>query len=438
MTAILTRRPAMIVRPDLLDADSPAGLEVFQLTTETLPSCHIYMEAQIFTPDSRHFILHRSAHPHGSDKLDPEHRYLLCDVQSGELTPITDETGVTGPSVAPDGKHFFYFVDETIPNGGRLMLKRRRIDGTRPETICVVDKPLPGTRFRPSLIYPLSTVSSDGQRVAISAFLGDGKTAGAPFGLMVFDLPTGSVRLVIHGPSWCNMHPQYSRSLDPRKSHDILIQENHANVCDESGRFTVLCGGLGADIHVLRDDGGHFRDMPWGRDGNEQCQGHQCWRGRSDWAITSTMTTRPHESQLIEGREVRHQDHDGRKTPGADAARNDLSREFRVPPPPGTPGSEGKHDGPDFYHFATDIAGERLITDAGPFNAAGGRLFLAGLGEPGVDPLRNTTFLLRPRSSWMKGTHLHPFLSPDGKTGYFNSDESGTLQAYMIRNLPEV
>ena len=33
---------------------------------------------------------------------------------------------------------------------------------------------------------------------------------------------------------------------------------------------------------------------------------------------------------------------------------------------------------------------------------------------------------------------LRSFLSPDGMTAFFNSDESGTLQAYMIRNLPDV
>jgi hypothetical protein len=33
---------------------------------------------------------------------------------------------------------------------------------------------------------------------------------------------------------------------------------------------------------------------------------------------------------------------------------------------------------------------------------------------------------------------MHPFLSPDGKSAFFNSDESGTLQAYMIRGLPKV
>jgi hypothetical protein len=426
MTAIHARSTGMIPRPDLLDAHSPPGVEVFQITHESLPSTHVYMEAQIFTPDSKRFLLHRSATPHGSNKLDPEHRYLLCDVASGELRPVTDETGVTAPSVTPDGEYFFYFVDQTVPNGGRLTLKRRRMDGSDPRTICVIDSALPGTRFRPSRPYPLSTISPDGKRIALSAFLGDGKTAGAPWGLMVFDIAAGTVNLVIHGPSWCNMHPQYSRSLDPARAHDILIQENHANACDAVGDCATLCAGLGADIHVLRDDGGHFRDMPWGRDGNEQCQGHQCWRGRSDWAITSTITAQPCESQLIEGREVSHVDHDGRKTPGA--MRNDLSREFR----------DASGAGPQFYHFATDIAGQRLITDSGPMNAHGTKLFMGGLDEAGVAPLRNMTYLLGPRATWVKGMHIHPFLSPDGQTGFFNSDESGLLQAYMIRGLPRV
>ncbi len=32
-----------------------------------------------------------------------------------------------------------------------------------------------------------------------------------------------------------------------------------------------------------------------------------------------------------------------------------------------------------------------------------------------------------------QGADIHPFLSPDGQSGFFNSDESGILQAYMVR-----
>lgn len=406
----------MIPRPDLLDAKSPAWLEVFQLTDDpALPSSHLYMEAQIFTPDSQRFLLHRSSHAHGSDKDDPRHVYQVCEVATGELFTLTHETGATAPSVTPDGKAVYYFVNETEPGGGRLTLKRVNLDGTERETVLVVDAPLPGTNYRPSCIYPLSTISSDGRRMALSCFLGDGRTEGAPWGLMVFDLVSASVQLLIAGVSWCNMHPQYCRSLDPEASHDILIQENHGNACDVSGKITTLVSGLGADIHVIRDDGMNFRDMPWGRDGNEFCQGHQCWIGRSRRAITSTSTRQPAEAQLIEGVAVPHVDHNGLNTPGA--VRGDLSRSFTRP---------------DFYHFATDIAGKRLITDAGLMNA-GGAIYLADLPEETGGALENITWLLNPRNSWTKGAHIHPFLSPDGKTGFFNSDESGTLQAYMVR-----
>ena len=102
-------------RPDLLDEHAPQGVEVVELTTESVPSCHVYMEAQIFTPDSKRFILHRSAHPHGSDKHDPEHRYLVCDIDDGcTLRPITEESGATAPSVSPDGKYLYFTWREDL------------------------------------------------------------------------------------------------------------------------------------------------------------------------------------------------------------------------------------------------------------------------------------------------------------------------------------
>ena len=408
-----------VPRPDLLGKDSPKGLEVFQLTSDpSVPSCHLYMEAQIFTPDSKRFVLHRSADAHGSDKNDPKHQYLLCDIENNcALHPLTDEPGVTAPSVTPDDKLVYYFVDETEVGGGRLMLKRVALDGRDRQIVMVVDSALPGTRFRPSRIYPLSTISSDGQHLAVSCFLGDGKTENPPWGLLGFDLHKATVSVILQGPTWCNVHPQYCRSKDPEERRDILVQENHGVIEDASGNVQKGATGAGLDIHVVRDDGSNFRNLPWGRDGNEFCQGHQCGRGRSTWAITSTGKRRPEERQLIEARTVPHAGHVGIQSPGG--TRNDLSREF---------------SNPQFHHFATDIAGRRLITDAEPFNQ-GGRIYLAEFGEPGKDPLRHWTCLLNPKSSCTTNAHIHPFLSPDGTMGFFNSDESGILQAYMIRGL---
>jgi hypothetical protein len=416
-TTRLTTQPR--VRPDLLDKESAPGIEVVQLTAEAeVRSSHLYMEAQIFTRDSKRFVLHRSATAHGASPNDPQHQYLLCDLENRcALSPLTTETGVTGASLSPDGKYMYYFVNETKLNGGRLTLKRVNLDGTDRQTIVVIDSPLPGTVFRPSRVYPLSTISSDGKRLAISAFLGENYEEGSPFGLMVFDLVKGTVSVPIYGPTWYNMHPQYCRSQDSEASHDILIQENHGNELGPDGSIKKLTGGTGADIHVIRDDGTNFRNMPWGRDGNEFCQGHQCWRGRTNWAITSTSTRKPAEAQLIEGLAAPPLDHLGIKTPGG--VRNDLSREYPTP---------------RFSHFATDIQGRRLISDARTAHP-GGAIYLAELGKPGTDPLRNFRYLLNPQSSWKKEAHVHPFLSPDGTMGFFNSDESGILQAYMIRGL---
>ncbi len=43
--------------------------------------------------------------------------------------------------------------------------------------------------------------------------------------------------------------------------------------------------------------------------------------------------------------------------------------------------------------------------------------------------------IAHPRSSWGRDAHIHPFLSPDGKVAFFNSDESGIVQAYVVRGL---
>ncbi|MCE2448334.1 MAG: PD40 domain-containing protein [Candidatus Latescibacteria bacterium] len=407
----------MKVRPDLVPETERDNLEVIQLTDEPIPSSHIYMEAQIFTPDSQRLILHRSAHPHGSDPKDPEHQFLICNLEDNcSLTPITTELGTTGPSISPDGAHLYYFVNETeFGGGGRLMLKRVGLDGSEREIIYVLDHAIPETDFRLSRPYPLSTISSDGGRIAISGFLGDGNSAGARWGLLVFEIEEPSVRLVLHGPTWCNLHPQYTRQMDPVASHDIMIQENHGNIIAADGRVEKLVSGLGADIHLIRDDGTDLRDFPWGRDGNEFCQGHQCWQGKSDIAITSTSTREPDERQLISGRAAAHVGDEGINTPGG--WRNDLSRSF---------------DGPDFWHFATDRDGIRLITDAGPKDG-GGAVWLFDLPEEEDGALANARKVANPGSSWQKDTHIHPFLSPDGRSGFFNSDESGLLQAYMVR-----
>ena len=79
----------MKVRPDLVPETERDNLEIIQLTDEPIPSSHVYMEAQIFTPDSQRLILHRSAHSHGSRSQGP--RAPVSDLQPRrQLQPDAD------------------------------------------------------------------------------------------------------------------------------------------------------------------------------------------------------------------------------------------------------------------------------------------------------------------------------------------------------------
>ena len=326
--------------------------------------------------------------------------------------------GATAASVSPDGKYVYYFVDETQVGGGRLTLKRVGLDGTERQTILVVDAPLPGTKFRPSHIYPLSTISSDGKRLAISAFLGDGKTAGAPFGLMVFDLEKAAVSLVIHGPTWCNMHPQYCRSPDP----EAVPRHPHPG---EPRQHVRRHGGHQA---AGRRRGGRHPRHPRRR---HQLPQHALGPRRQRVLPGAPVLARP---QRLGHHQHRH----------AQAARGPADRR---PAPPHTPATWASRPPAACATTSAAASPSRTSTTSPPTSPAsgsisdaapldkGGRIYLAELGEPGKDAAKNFQYLLSPRSSGKKEAHIHPFLSPDGKLGFFNSDESGILQAYMIRGL---
>jgi len=416
----------MLIRRDLLDGRCPEGMEIVQLSHEGgAPFSHIYMEAQIFTPDSKRLVLHNYTDSHGENYRDPRHQYFLCDLEdAGKLTPLTEEANVTAPVISPDGQFFYYFVNETDKPEGRLTLKRRRLTGGKAETVAVVDGPVPGTQLRIFReIYTISTIRADGKMLAIAVFLGDGSRKNPDWGLLVFNLETGGVQLILHGPSWCNLHAQYCRTGDAEGMRDILIQENHGCLIDPNGQFEILVSGRGADIHVIRDDGTDFRTMAWGRDGVEFCQGHQCWRGQSRKAITSTVTViheTYHEHWLVEGEPNDFTDHLGKETPKG--IRNVLSRDFAKP---------------HFMHFATERTGNTLISDY--WDDGMQYVYLMKLGAAAM-PAQKLTYLLNTQTpvSGVLGIHTHPFLSPDGTMGFFNSCESGATQAYMIRNLPSL
>jgi len=411
-------------RPDFIQERSPDGLRVVQITTSAdHASSYIYPEAPIFSPDSRRFVYQRFRNPAEIDGRRWKRDYMLCDLDDGcALFQLTDEPGVVAPAMTPDGRSMVYLVDETQPGSSRLLLKQISLDSLKQKTLMVVDQPPPGQRVVPSRIYVLSTISADGKRLATQGFLGDGETDGTPWGLLVFDLERMELTVPLEGADFCNMHPQYCWADEPALQRDLLIQHNHGSVTSRDGQVTTLVARPGADVHVIRDDGSQWRDMPWGRDSLEMCQGHQCWRGHRRTAVSSMVSTVSRDCDLIEGLPtvcLREDAHHGRETPGV--IRWEMSR---------------KVSSPRFDHFAFDPSGTRLVADAFGMEDDGGRigpLWIASL-RPKEGAAARVRYLLDPRSSRLPGQqfHPHPFLSPDGKRVFFNSDDlTGVPQIWM-------
>ena len=139
---------ALKPRPDLLPKGADSALAIHQITNDNTPSGHVYMEAQIFTPDSQRFVYRRAAFSHDGDRYNPEHRMMLCDLENGgECYSLTNELGVAGPSISPDGKVMYYFVGEKTGDYETVHLKRVNLDGSGRETVHVLDTFIPGTEL---------------------------------------------------------------------------------------------------------------------------------------------------------------------------------------------------------------------------------------------------------------------------------------------------
>ena len=331
----------------------------------------------------------------------------------------------------------YYIVDKTLAPEKVLKLKRVSLQSFQRETLLVLTGPIPGTNDKPTRIYSISSMSSDGKRLCTSAFLGDGKTENAPFGLLVFDLEDPSVKIVFAERGFCNMHPQYCRSLDPVLSHDILIQHNHGCLYDLTGSIWEvvpskdhpgkkyrLTGKGGADLHVIRDDGTNWRDVPIARDGVFTHTGHEQWRGRMGTVISSVMNLATKKHHLYESWPIQTEEttsHQGSTIPGA--RNNELTR---------------KVDGTDFNHFSMDLSGRHVVARQERQHKNDNLTICIGTFSPGENAFLKVQYLLdtkyvkhgagRDRGQADKP---RPFFSPDGKMVLFHSDCDGQSQIFM-------
>ena len=409
-------------RPDIADEQSPKGLRVVQISTDPeLASHHLYPEAHMFTPDSKRFVFHRM-----SAKGRVGGQFWLCDIADNfALRQLTDEKGAHGRvAVSPDGKWMYYLVDRTRAPERLLKLKRLSLETFERHTLLVLDGPIPGTDIRPKSLHGASAVSSDGKRLCTFAFLGDGKTENPPFGILVFDLEKPSVKLIFQGTHFNNMHLQYCRSLDPALSHDILIQHNHGSVIGPRGQTLKLVGGAGADLHVIRDDGTHWRDVPIGRDGVLAHTGHEQWRGRMGTVISSMHNGQTRRHHLFESWPIPTDDATSHKGSAIPGARNiDLTRTVAFT---------------NFNHFSMSLCGVHIVARHERQKRGDDLKLYIGTLRPGEDTCLKVQYLLSPKSARGKEAFRRgqsdkprPFFSPDARMVFFHSNIDGPCQIFV-------
>lgn len=387
------------------------GLRLVQITTDAeLPSINIYPEARVFTPDGRLFVLRRFREGKGELRL--------CDGKDGfSLMRVGDEPGATAPSVSSDGKYLYYIVDGMVSGEGRACLLHLELESMRKEEVLSVDAKEDGW----GRIYPLSTISSDGSRLATGVFLRK-RTLWA---VLVFSVEKAEFWLPLEGKEICNPHILYNPSLDGEHKRELLVQENHGCEYEGEGRVTKLSGEGGADIHIIRDGGGERMDLPSGRDGVEFIQGHQLWRGEGG-IVLSTL----HNRSLGTGpvAEVRPKPtswdapHIGVLMKGAE--RWELAR--------------GGH--PSFRHIACNQKGGKVVMDG--FELVNGemvsKIFISEIVGEGEGRRLEVVCPLECPSSWKgQAGHPHLFLSPDARRVFLNSDRGDVVQVWMVEGFRE-
>ena len=436
-------------REDLYLPGGPQGFDIIEITAKSdWAHTQIYPENYVFTPDSRRFVLRRRRPFNNGAKCE----FLLCDMDDNySLRQLTDEDDIIYLcNITHDGKFVLYFV--TLPERRGFQLKRVDVETGAREVVMTVDKPLSGHSYVP-VACGGSAVRHDGRAVCLNACIQIPDDDDMFYLTLVLDLDTCEARVIDEGNNgdYAGLHLQYARD---DALHDILGQQNHGRTPDR------IVGVMGCDIHVIRDDGTNQRSFPWGRDGWEQCMGHECWLGKTGWAVSSTITLErdgTNKCHIIAGKPMKTTDgqrHTGNRIPGAEHNRVDLTRDNEL-----TPFTCHYQFDPTGVYCATDwIAGgkgilkdKRSCTDEEYYSkwdysdvehAANDMLLLGKITPPpdsyGVAP----NAVLKPRPIMRTGSALipafiEPALSPDHKTVIFNCTTPGKKPQAMLARVTE-
>jgi hypothetical protein len=326
--------------------------------------------AQAFTPDSTGLVYFRRLAP----DLPPE--LWLADLETASLRRLTDESGVCGPAVSPDGRYLYY-----LAAGEGCELRRVCLQTYRREVVA----------RRTALLRPhaAATLRADGD-----AYVASGPLPGGAFGLFRFDVPTGDVTLVWQSPEACRPRPQYR----PGGGNLLLVQVNHGCAFDEQGRCLAVSAGYGVGLYTLRDDGSGLSPVPAGRSDVEMLQGRHGWAGNTG-LVAATLLRRDRPDQA-------------------------FTSDSLVWVDPESGDRELVGSGQAFAHPSACADGRWWACD------------VLGTGDVYVGSAMTGRYQAIARGAASFGTpgytHPHPILSPDARWLAYNSDASGIAQICVV------
>ncbi len=406
--------------PEFLDPHSPEGVSVYQLTPEEKRSEPVYPDSPGFLEGGRSLLLQTSSGPQ------------ICHFDDGgRLEPLRDRVpDLRGARLAGDGRHVVCTRGE--PSDDTIVFHRMDLFTGEIEKVFIGKGTLPGTLLPVTGLH-IETTSWDGTRLGAHGYLDYQRKCDGAHGIVILDTEIGRTE-VVFSQRYPHAHLRYCPSPEPTLRRTLMVQHHHEREVAENGkeiRHPWSPDDRGVDLHVLRDDGSGWSDLPFGRDGDESCIGHQVWHGE-DGAVAAVMLQNRDNSYGW-----------------ADGTRQHAVTGTAVPSDPGDEhcGARGREayrrylsrpeESPRLCHLHADRSGLRFTFDTFPVwsgDRAGMAIYLGESREFGGS--LKFRYLLNTGTVLRGGCHAHPILSPDGDALFFTSDYHGSPQAYMVTGLP--
>lgn len=272
-------RPSGPPRPSVIGT-SPAGAEIWQVTTEERRHSNIYCEVPYCSRSSRRFVYEREIRESGQSPGahagagDGPNRTELVAVELGTWKEdrLDVTTGLGGSAISHDG--ILYYLKRS---GDRdLDLMRADIDDGRPERVY--------RRKMEPWVRSLGTISADGRRYAGGVRLADDWSL---FGIVVVDLEKGTEEVVDRDPFILNPHPQF----DPGDPERLMIQHNRGGRFSPDGKLERLVGPEGATLYFLSVPDGKRTELRVGKPHTTPCTGHEAWIARTGTALLTVSAS---------------------------------------------------------------------------------------------------------------------------------------------------